>query len=102
MTHCFKPTCYNNKAKQQHWINNIHLTHDLICFCDSPTKHLLLAISEKQEKIIVTKEEKASILKCLTTTEEENIITTDGDQNIDEIGLDALFAEDFDEQDATG
>lgn len=102
MTHCFKPTCYNNRAKQNHWINNVHLTHDLICFCDQPTRHLILAITEKEEPIIVTREEKAKILKCLTTTEETTTATTDGDQNIDEIGLDALFAEKFEEEDTEG
>ena len=102
MSHCFKPTCYNNRTKQLHWINNLHLTHDLICFCDSPTKHLILAIAEKEEQIIVTKEEKAKVLKCLSTTEETTIPTTNGEEDVQEIGLDALFAEDFGEENVAG
>lgn len=102
MTHCFKPTCYNNKTKQLHWINSLFNIHDLICFCDNPKKHLLLAITEKQEPIELTKEEKASVLKCLTTKEDGFIETTDGNQDIAEIGLDALFAENFEEEDTAG
>ncbi len=96
MSHCFKPTYYNTKTKQLQWINNTVLTHDLICFCPEPTKHLILAIAERGEKIEVTKEEKQKILQCLTTSEE---ITTVGDtpDAIEELGLDALFAEDFTE-----
>lgn len=99
MTYCFKPTCYNNKTKQLHWINNTCLTHDLICFCPTPTKHLLLAIAERGETIEVTTEEKRKILQCLSTTEDATRTTTeDNADGIDEIALEAIFAEDVEEQ----
>lgn len=97
MSKCFKPTFYNNKAKQDQWINNIHCTHDLICFCDTPLKHLLLAIAEKQEKITITKEEKKQILQCLTTTEDRTTKIGDDPDAIEELGLDAVFAEELTE-----
>nr|AGG91485.1 hypothetical protein [TTV-like mini virus] len=97
MSDCFKPTCYNNKTKQTHWINNLHLTHDLICFCPTPTRHLLLALAEQQETIEVSKQEKEKITRCLITTEEDGT-TTDVLDGMDEVGLDALFAEDFEEK----
>ncbi len=97
MTSCFKPTCYNTKTKQLHWINNTVLTHDLICFCPQPTKHLLLAIAEREETIEVTKEEKEKITKCLITTDDRGK-DGEGDDGFQEVGLEALFAEDFTEE----
>ncbi len=98
MSDCFKPTCYNNRGKQNKWINLLHEAHDLICFCPQATKHLLLALAEKEEKIEVTIKEKNKILQCLSTTEEDN--TTHGDiDGLDEVGLEALFAEDGEKED---
>lgn len=98
MSDCFKPTCYNNKAKNLHWINSTHGIHDLICHCNNPTKHLFLAIAEREEQIEVTKQEKQKILKCLTTTEEITTRIGETEDPIDEIALDAVFAEDFQEE----
>jgi len=95
MSDCFKPTYYNNKGKQQKWINLLHEAHDLICFCPTATKHLLLALAEKEEKIEVTNNEKNKILQCLSTTEED-ITTGDVVDGLDEVGLEALFAENID------
>lgn len=96
MSSCYKPTFYNTKGKQTQWINNIHCTHDLFCSCENVLKHLLLSLAEKKERIEVTKEEKKDILQCLTTTEEITIQNgEDGDP--DEIGLDAIFAEELTE-----
>ncbi len=97
MSYLFKPTIYNNKAKQNEWINNIFLTHDLICYCEHPQRHLLAAIAEKQENIQLSKEEKKNLFQCLTTTEETTPIIGDTPEDIDELGLDAVFAEDFGE-----
>lgn len=99
MTNCFKPTCYNNKAKQNQWLNCIFCTHDLICFCPNTTKHLLLALTEKGEKIEVTPEEKKQIIQCLTTTDDGADKIGDQEDAVDEIGLDALFTDDFTEED---
>ncbi len=96
MSDCFKPTFYTTKGKQDQWINSIHSTHDLFCGCDHTTKHLLLSIAEKKEIIEVTKEQKKTILQCLSTSE-DNHIPTGEDGDIDEIALDAIFAEDIDE-----
>ncbi|BAB19322.1 hypothetical protein TTMV5_gp1 [Torque teno mini virus 5] len=96
MSSCYKPTYYNTKGKQTQWINDIHCTHDLWCSCDHVLKHLLLSIAERNEKIELTKEEKKQVLQCLTTTEE--ITTQNGDDgDLDEIGLDAIFAEELTE-----
>ncbi len=97
MSNCFKPTFYNNKTKQLHWLNNTVLTHDLICFCPTPTKHFLLALAERQETIEVTKEEKEKINKCLITTDGDTA-PGDTEDGLAEVGLEALFAEDFPEE----
>lgn len=96
MSSCFKPTFYNTKGKQTQWMNNIFCTHDLFCSCDNVLKHLLLTLSEKNEKIEVTTKEKKEILQCLTTTEE---VSTHAVENgdLDELGLEAIFAEDVTE-----
>lgn len=96
MSSCYKPTFYNTQGKQNQWINDIHCTHDLWCSCDHTIKHLLLALAEKEEIIPVTTEQKRSILKCLSTT--EDLITETVDKgDIDELALDAIFAEDLTE-----
>nr|DAF80347.1 MAG TPA: TT viral ORF2 [Anelloviridae sp.] len=97
MSDCFKPTCYNNKAKNLHWINTNYQIHDLLCHCDNPPRHLLLAIAERNEPILVSKEEKRKVLQCLTTSEDATITTTGDADGVDEIGLDAFFAEDMQE-----
>lgn len=99
MTNYLRPTFYNNRGKHTQWINNICNSHDLLCGCETPIKHLILTIAEREEKIEVTTEEKRNILKCLSTTEDLTTKTGE-DGDIDEIGLDAIFAEDMD--DGTG
>ncbi len=58
-------------------------------------QHLLLALAEKEEKIEVTNNEKNKILQCLSTTEGD-ITTGDVVDGLDEVGLEALFAENID------
>lgn len=98
MSDCFKPTTYNNRAKQLHWINSTYGIHDLICHCSNPGKHLLLALTERQETFEVTKAEKHKITKCLFTTDQEEATTGTEETGIDELGLDAAFAEEFTEE----
>lgn len=98
MSDCFKPPTYNNRAKNLHWINSTYGIHDLICHCENPAKHLLLAISEREELIEITKAQKHKITKCLFTTDEEETTTGTENHGIDEVALDAAFADDFTEE----
>lgn len=65
--------------------------HDLVCYCNEPTKHIILHLFSNQEPYFVTKEEKDNITKCLITTEDDktDIVAEDG---FDHGDLEALFA----------
>lgn len=41
-----KPSCYEKRALDNQWINNIYGSHDLFCGCLQPIKHLLDIIKE--------------------------------------------------------
>lgn len=72
------------------WKNTIVNLHDCICNCNSGIKHTLLLLTN--EEITTTKEEKAQIIKCLTTGEEDNMAKEE--TGFDDGDLEALFAGD--------
>lgn len=82
----WKPTKYGPKRLELQWLNGCITSHDYICGCDEPSKHLL--------KILI---EKSGIdQKCLTFGDDPGtaVATTPDDLGIDQGDLELLFAED--------
>lgn len=83
MTKFLKPSIYNGRSAENHWISLVFSTHDSICSCDDPIKHLNYLINQQ---------------KCRPSTEETTTIETTGTTEKDEMpfdakDLEALFAE---------
>lgn len=85
-----KPLPYNKKQQKLNFVNLIVSAHDLCCGCNDPLKCSVETIYEQEPSIKQ---------KCLTTT---TGATQDGEEE-DGFGdgdLEALFAEDFGEDDS--
>ena len=88
MSEYLKPCLYKGKAVEQQWINGIYTSHDLFCGCNDPIQHLAAILKPKQ--------------LCLPSTTEDAGTQTHGeekDYDLEEGDLDALFANDFEEDD---
>ncbi len=86
-------TQLNEKQTIQQLINTFCNTHDLVCDCDEPTKHIFLHIFSNGEPYQVTKKQKLEIEKCLITTDADGTDIVD-DTGINPGDLERLFAED--------
>ncbi|BAB19325.1 unnamed protein product [Torque teno mini virus 4] len=86
----FKPTFYTPKSKGKALLNSVAHSHDLLCHCDHPLKHLCEIIFENEPEL--------KLQLCHTTTAETGDSHTAGDDGFGEGDLDRLFAEDFTEE----
>lgn len=82
----WKPTKYGPKRLELQWLNGCITSHDFICGCDEPAKHLLKVLIEKS----------GFDQKCLTFGDDPGTAaaTTSDDLGIDQGDLELLFAED--------
>lgn len=101
MTTRIVPTKDSIRQKNIKWMNLLVHSHDIFCDCDSPLQHTLILICQQEPKIELKPIEKDIIKKCLIgdTTEPDGDPADDG---VEEGLLDALFKEDFGEEDTAG
>lgn len=92
----FKTPTINKKQLQLQLINTWVQTHDLTCDCNNPGFHVL-HIAAEQIGPELNKKDKQQIIKCLGETTGKDAAADPGD-NLDFGDLDALFAEDGDEE----
>lgn len=94
-----RPTLRQQNIK---WMNMLVHCHDLFCDCPTPLQHTIILIHQQEPDIDFKPIEKDIIKRCLTG-EPTAVTATDHDgDDIEEGLLDALFKEDFGEEDATG
>ncbi len=74
-------------------------THDLLCQCDEPLKHIILTIRDQEPNIKFNKEESEKLQKWLTTGDDQDGDAIDG---LGEGDLERLFEEDFTADDEDG
>lgn len=91
MSKLLTPTIYSNKGLENNWVNLIWNSHDLICGCNNPWKHLSEILKRQGTQL------------CLPTTTTDATTSTDPDV-IEDVGLepgdlDKLFEEDFADDD---
>ncbi len=87
MSHYLREPLYKGRSLDQQWLNNIVSSHDLMCGCSTPFKHL------------------KDILKCRGDTDGEEEDKDHGTSLVPEDGFDAgdletLFEEPFTEDDS--
>ena len=75
-------------------------THDMICECPTPLEHIIVHLFQQEPELRFKTPEKDLIKKCLTTTTTDGAVADPGD--IGEGELNALFAQDFGEEDTAG
>lgn len=90
----FKKPAFNNKKLQLQLVNGFVHEHDLVCCCNNPGYHVL-QITATQIGQELSPKQKQQIIKCLgeTTTGDAE----DGAEDLDLGDLDALFADDGEE-----
>lgn len=86
-----KKSCYEGRALDNQWVNNIYNSHDLFCGCLQPIKHLLDIIKHTPWLRSYTEEDTKT-----TTTENRG----GDDFNIDAEDLEKLFEQK--EEESTG
>lgn len=94
-----KPTLRQQKLQ---WMNMLAHIHDQKCDCNNPMEHTLMLIVEEEPSLKLRTPEIDLIKKCITG---ETTTEKDGDQEPDGIGegeLDALFKDDFGEENTDG
>ncbi len=106
---------YNLRGRETQFLNAVHTIHDLFCGCDSTNLHLLACmffpsgihddtlLQQAVKKLKGCPESKTPQLPCITGTEDTdggNGDTLDPDilGDIEPGDLDALFADDIDEE----
>lgn len=82
MSKFLQPPLYKGKAIENQWKNLIFTSHDLLCGCNSPIKHLFHLFEEKCHHTADTTPENGDPTAAGTTEE---------DFNLDEGDLDQLF-----------
>lgn len=98
----FIPARLTLRQQKLTWMNMLAHIHDERCNCSSPMEHTVSLIFEEERHLKFNAPEKDLIKKCLTG---EDTTPADGDQQEDVIGegdLDALFKEDFGDEENTG
>lgn len=88
MSKFLQPSLYNGRAAEQQWVNIVWNTHDQLCGCNKPFEHLAEIINNGT---------------CHTFTKETTTAATSGTTKRDETGFDegdleALFAENQDDE----
>lgn len=99
MSDYFKKITTSKRHQNLQWVNSMVNTHDLVCQCDEPLKHIILTIRDQEPNIKFNKEESTKLQQWLTTGDDQ-----DGDA-IDGLGdgdLERLFEEDFTADDEDG
>lgn len=48
MSKFLTPPCYNGRALETQWMNNIFQSHDLFCGCLEPINHLTFLINQQK------------------------------------------------------
>ena len=98
----FKPCIYKtDKQKGNAWMNSIYHSHDMLCGCDDPGKHLITTILKNDKWINLTEKQKQLVEECLLTEDTSTGAKeeTDGDLGIDMLldnELEKLFSEEND------
>lgn len=90
-------TVYTGKALEQQWRNNIFSSHDLMCGCNNPIKHLIIILN--REGNAPKPEPEIDNILCLITGEKDGQHGDAADDNIQEGDLELLFKEDFGDDD---
>lgn len=91
----YQPLKHNTKSAQIQWVNTLVHIHDLQCNCNDPLEHTATTIFRQEPNLRFTEHEKNLIRRCLTTTEGED---TQKEDAIGDGDLEALFAQDFGEE----
>lgn len=94
----YKPSKSTLRQKKLQWMNLLCHSHDIFCDCPNPLECTIILIANQEPELKFTTPEKDLLKKCLTTTE----ATADNAGDPDVIGegdLDALFSENFGEDD---
>lgn len=104
----FKPCIYKTeKQKSNAWMNAIYHSHDMLCGCDDPGKHLITTILKTDKWINLTDDQRKIATECLLTEDGTTGAKdeTDGDLGIDMLldnELEKLFSEENDVPEITG
>lgn len=91
----FKAPTRNNKKLQLQLVNGFIHMHDLTCDCDNPGYHVLQITCNQIGKDLKPTE-KQQLIKCLGETTTGDAAA--GEEDLDLGNLDALFADDGDEE----
>lgn len=94
-----KSTLRQNNLK---CMNMMVHAHDMICDCPTPLQHIVILIFQQEPDLDFKPIEKDLIKKCLTGEHTDRTATDNADDGVEEGLLDALFKEDFGEEDNTG
>lgn len=79
------------------WVNSIVHSHDMLCKCNKPLEHAIDSIIDQEKNLRLPESTKKKLQKCLSTTVEDGD-PPGNDDIIQEGDLDALFAENFTEE----
>lgn len=97
MTTRYIPSDDNHRQKKLKWMNGICHYHDIFCKCPNPLECTIRLIIDQEPELRFNNIEKDKLRKCITTEEKD---TENGDpDDIGEGDLDALFKEDFGDED---
>ncbi len=91
MSKYFEPPNYGIKGLELQWINNTVQSHDLICGCTKPFKHL--------QDILQTRGTQLCLTAGGTTEDKDDPKDGDAVDHLLEGELEDLFSKDFDEDD---
>lgn len=95
-----EPPQFTKKQLRLQWTNSIVQIHDLICKCDKPLEHTIQNIFDQEKHLRFDNNTIQHFKKWLpTTTADAGETAEDALDIIDGGGLDALFADDFTEED---
>ncbi len=87
MSKFLKPSLYSGRAQELQWLNTVIGSHDLMCGCQNPLKHLHFLLQKDNKQL------------CLPSTEDRSDLTEHGGEdavdNLLEGDLDKLFEEEF-------
>lgn len=102
MTTRYTPTRDNCKVKQLKWINFLVHAHDINCDCSSPLECTTLLIFNKEKELKFTATETKFLQKCLGGEQDTIGATGTDPEDYGDGVLEALFNEDFGEENDTG
>lgn len=101
MTTRIIPTKDSIKQKNLKWMNLLVHSHDIFCDCETPLQHTIILICQQEPEIKLKPIEKDIVKRCLIG-EPTDTAGTAADDGVEEGLLDALFKEDFGEEDTAG